>query len=64
MTNLGENEAVCDVCGRLSKRNELVEIPDPFSNLILHAHRECLAREPLKKRMLHEEVLLVEAQRS
>lgn len=39
-THLGENTVVCDTCGRMAKRDEVIEVRDPISTLILHQHKE------------------------
>lgn len=38
-THLGEGDVVCDNCNRLAKRDEVCEIRDPTSPLVLHQHK-------------------------
>ena len=43
MTCIGENEAICDYCGRLLRRDseKLIEIIDPISGHVWHACGRC-----------------------
>lgn len=38
-TFLDEGDIVCDRCGRLAKRDEVVEVRDPTSTIVLHQHK-------------------------
>ena len=52
-TNLGEGDVVCDVCGKMAKREspEIVEVHTP-SGHILHYHVDCLKRRALALRVV------------
>ena len=43
MTCIGENEAICDYCGRLIRRDteKLIEVVDPVSGHVWHACGKC-----------------------
>ena len=43
MTCIGENEAVCDYCGRLIRRDskKLIEVIDPLSGHVWHTCGKC-----------------------
>lgn len=38
-TYLDEGDVLCDKCGKLSKREDAIEIRDPLSTVIIHQHK-------------------------
>ena len=60
MTCIGENEAICDYCGRLLRRDseKLIEIIDPVSGHIYHVCGKCpKSREAIQLIRFAAEVL-------
>jgi len=39
-TFLDEGDIICDICGRLAKKDEVIEVRDPTSTIVLHQHKE------------------------
>jgi len=39
-TYLDEGDILCDRCNRKARRDDVIEIRDPTSSLVLHEHRK------------------------